>query len=78
MLPALDDEQEAVGETRNGSQAIMFARELRPDVVLMDLLRPVKDGLTASGTIRRVVAARLTSPTDRVDDLNTRSETIDS
>ncbi len=48
----LDSDIEVVGEAVNGEEAIQFARERRPDVVLMDLLMPVVDGLTAIKRIR--------------------------
>jgi len=43
---------EVVGEAANGADAVRLARDLRPDVVLMDLVMPVMDGITATGRIR--------------------------
>ena len=52
MFLALDPELEVVGEAANGVEALRLARELEPDVVLMDLLMPVMDGVAATAAIR--------------------------
>ena len=44
---------EVVGEARNGDEAVERAAELRPDVVLLDLTMPGKDGLAALPELRR-------------------------
>jgi two-component system, NarL family, response regulator LiaR len=44
---------ELAGEAANGKDAIRLCIELRPDVVLMDLMMPDMDGATASGIIRQ-------------------------
>ena len=53
MFLSLDPEFDVVGEAPDGAQAVKMARELQPDVVLMDMLMPVMDGITATGHIRK-------------------------
>lgn len=45
---------EVIGEAENGAAAISRAKELRPDVVLMDVRMPVVDGVSAT---QRIVEA---------------------
>ncbi len=52
MFLALDSELEVVGEAPDGAEALRLARELKPDVVLMDLLMPGLDGIAATSAIR--------------------------
>jgi two-component system, NarL family, response regulator LiaR len=51
MFLSLDPDIQVVGEASNGQEALEMARELEPDVVLMDLLMPVMDGLEATRAI---------------------------
>ena len=53
MFLTLDPELEIVGEATNGVEALHSARQLKPDVVLMDLLMPEMDGVAATEAIRR-------------------------
>lgn len=52
MFLGLDPDLEIVGEAADGAEAVRLARELRPDVVLMDLLMPVMNGIAATEAIR--------------------------
>lgn len=53
MFLALDPEMEVVGEASNGAEALAMVEKLQPDVVLMDLLMPVMDGIAATSAVRR-------------------------
>jgi DNA-binding NarL/FixJ family response regulator len=53
MFLGLDPELEVVGEAVDGKQGLKAAHELKPDVILMDLLMPVMDGVTAIAQVRR-------------------------
>jgi len=52
MFLSLDPELEVVGEAGNGDEGLRLTRELQPHIVLMDLLMPVMDGVTATRLIR--------------------------
>jgi len=45
-------EATVVGEATNGEEASQLARELQPDVILMDLIMPGFDGLEATRLIK--------------------------
>lgn len=53
MFLSLDSDIEVVGEATNGAQGLQLARQLQPDVILMDLLMPEMDGITAIEIVRR-------------------------
>lgn len=56
-----EEDLRIVGEASDGADAVRQARELRPDVVLMDVRMPVLDGIeatraiTASGSCARII-----------------------
>src|SRR5258708_4831760 len=55
MFLGRDPDLVVVGEAANGAEAVELARQLRPDVVLMDLLMPVMDGVAATAAIRNAL-----------------------
>jgi NarL family two-component system response regulator LiaR len=66
---ALQEDMEVVADVADGEAAVLAVREHRPDVVLMDLVMPVLDGVEA---IRRIAAlgpaARVIALTSFLDD----------
>jgi NarL family two-component system response regulator LiaR len=47
-----NDDFELVGQANNGEDAIRLCEQLQPDIVLMDLMMPVMDGVSATKIIR--------------------------
>jgi two-component system, NarL family, response regulator LiaR len=74
LLDSESDHTEVIGEASDGAMAVIQARTLRPDVILMDLLMPVKSGLEALQEIRvddpNMKVLILTSAADRAQVLS--------
>ncbi|HEV2715901.1 MAG TPA: response regulator [Terriglobales bacterium] len=48
---------EICGEAENGKEAIEKARELRPDLIVLDLSMPVMNGLDAARVLKKLMPA---------------------
>lgn len=53
MVLSEEADIEVVGEARNGADALVRLSQLQPDVILMDLVMPEMDGITATAKIRQ-------------------------
>jgi DNA-binding NarL/FixJ family response regulator len=53
MVLSLEPDLDIIGEAANGQEALELAARLAPQVVLMDLLMPVMDGVTAIRQLKR-------------------------
>lgn len=51
LILSVETDLEVVGEAANGAEAVQLARDLRPDIVLMDVQMPVMDGIEATTNI---------------------------
>ena len=48
-----EDDMDVVGEAADGQTAVRLARELQPDIVIMDVVMPIMNGIEAT---RQIVA----------------------
>ncbi|HHV98145.1 MAG TPA: response regulator transcription factor [Clostridiaceae bacterium] len=49
----LEEDIEVVGQASNGDEAVAISRECKPDVILMDINMPVKNGLQAIEELKK-------------------------
>ena len=52
-LVSVKPEMELVGEAVDGEEAVAMVKKLKPDVIIMDLIMPRKDGVTAITEIKK-------------------------
>ncbi|WP_254273044.1 chemotaxis protein CheY [Haloarcula marina] len=48
----LEEDHTIVGEVENGVEAVEVYKEQTPDLVMMDIVMPIRDGIEATGEIK--------------------------
>ncbi|MUV90366.1 response regulator [Halapricum sp. CBA1109] len=48
----LEEDHQIVGEVENGVEAVETYKEQRPDLVMMDIVMPIRDGIEATDEIK--------------------------
>jgi NarL family two-component system response regulator LiaR len=51
---SLQPDMEVVGEAENGIEAVQLARKTKPDVILLDMVMPLQDGLTTIPKLKEI------------------------
>jgi len=59
MILEAEPDMEVIAEAGDGADAVRQARQLRPDVVVMDIRMPVQDGISATAEISAAGHARV-------------------
>ena len=69
MIVNDEADMEVVGEAGDGRAAIELAKQLKPDIVLMDISMPELNGLRAAATLKRVMPdTKIVTLTRHTDD----------
>jgi DNA-binding NarL/FixJ family response regulator len=76
VLFHLEPDLQVVGEARTGTEALSLARELTPDVVLMDIQMPEMDGIAATAALGSVVPQSVVVILSISDDAQTRGRAL--
>jgi DNA-binding NarL/FixJ family response regulator len=59
LLLGSEDDFDVIGTASDGQQALAEAREMQPDIVLLDLAMPVMDGMQALPGLRELLPAAM-------------------
>lgn len=68
---------EVVGEAENGDEAVLAYQETQPDIVLLDVNMPVKDGLDALREIKALNSAAMVIMLTSLSDMETIQSALD-
>lgn len=55
MLLEQEDDMEVVGEAGNGIETVELAKELKPDIVLLDIAMPEMDGVKVAQKLKKIL-----------------------
>ena len=76
MELALEPDIVVIGEAESGEEALALAAQLRPDVVLMDIVLPEMDGIATISSLRAIVTQSLVVILSFHDDPKTRARAL--
>ena len=76
MWLGLEPDLTVVGEAANGAEALRLARELRPDVILMDVSMPNVDGIAATAALHPSTGRSAVVVLSLRDDVETRARAL--
>ncbi len=70
---SLEPDMKVIGEASNGREAVSLAQQLAPDIVLMDIVMPEMDGISAAALMRTGALQSIVVLLSIYDDVSVRA-----